>query len=86
MQWLDVLCVGEAFITAHTTRRDSYQRLPPAKRTDSHNGNSLVPKAQAFHRLQYRGLGTRLICLHSELRMRTLTAAKWRRVSSSQMK
>ena len=69
----------DRFLPAPSTSAADHQ-------TDSHNGNSLVPKAQAFHRLQYRGLGTRLTCLHSELRMRTLTAAKWRRVSSSQMK
>ena len=38
--------VGEAFITVHTTRTDSYQRNGSSDR--SHNGNSLVPKPLAL--------------------------------------
>ena len=68
----------DRFLPAPSTSAADHQ-------TDLHNGNSLVPKPQAFHRMQYVGLGTRLhvlvnsACAHSLL-------AKWRRVSSLQMK
>ena len=69
----------DRFLPAPSTSAAGHQK-------DSHNGNSLVPKPQAFHRLQYVALGARLHMLAYELRMRTLTTAKWHHISSSQMK
>ena len=86
MQRLDV---EEAFITVHTTRTDSYQRLPPAQRIIRQIRPTAIassPSPKLFIACSTLVWGRGYTCSHSELRMRTLTAAKWRRVSSSQMK
>ena len=82
MQRLDVYMCRESFYYC----TDHHDRFLPAPSSDADQAIASSPGPELFIACRMLAWGRGYTCLHSEMHMGTLTAAKWRRVSSSQMK